>query len=125
MRYLSSVAVVALVLAAPAVAYAQEPTPAQIRAAAEAFDRGREAYEAEQYRDAAEQFERADSNAPSNAALEYALRSRDQAGNGDRAAKWNDRLHWPASSTAKSSVNDLPSNSSGLRPKTSPMIGEI
>jgi hypothetical protein len=72
---------------APAVASAQdEPTPAQIRAAAEAFDRGREAYKAEQYQEAAEQFERADANAPSAPALELAIRSRDRAGNSDRAA---------------------------------------
>ena len=87
MRYLTSVALAALLMAAPAVASAQEqPTPAQIRAAAEAFDRGREAYKAEQYQEAAEQFERADANAPSATALELAIRSRDRAGNGDRAA---------------------------------------
>jgi hypothetical protein len=87
MRYLTSVALAALLMAAPAVASAQDqPTPAQIRAAAEAFDRGREAYKAEQYQEAAEQFERADANAPSATALELAIRSRDRAGNGDRAA---------------------------------------
>jgi hypothetical protein len=86
MRYLTSVALAALLLA-PAVASAQDqPTPAQIRAAAEAFDRGREAYKAEQYQEAAEQFERADANAPSVTALELAIRSRDRAGNSDRAA---------------------------------------
>ncbi|HEV8248286.1 MAG TPA: hypothetical protein VGP93_21065, partial [Polyangiaceae bacterium] len=89
MRYLASVALVALMITVPSVAMAQaadEPTPAQIHAAAEAFDRGREAYKAEQYQEAAEQFERADANAPSATALELALRSRDQAGNPDRAA---------------------------------------
>jgi hypothetical protein len=87
MRYLTSVALAALLTAAPAIASAQDqPTPAQIRAAAEAFDRGREAYKAEQYQEAAEQFERADANAPSATALELAIRSRDRAGNSDRAA---------------------------------------
>ena len=86
MRYLTSVALAALLMA-PAIASAQDqPTPAQIRAAAEAFDRGREAYKAEQYQEAAEQFERADANAPSATALELAIRSRDRAGNNDRAA---------------------------------------
>jgi hypothetical protein len=65
---------------------AVEPTPAQVRSAAEAFDRGREAYESEEYAEAAEQFESADSNAPSAAALELAIRARDKAGQLDRAA---------------------------------------
>jgi hypothetical protein len=65
---------------------APEPTPAQIRDAAEAFDRGREAYKAEKYLLAAEQFERADAAAPSATALELAIRSRTTAGDADRAA---------------------------------------
>lgn len=65
---------------------AEEPTPAQIRDAAEAFDRGREAYKAEKYLLAAEQFERADAAAPSATALELAIRSRTTAGDADRAA---------------------------------------
>jgi hypothetical protein len=64
----------------------EEPTPAQVRAAAQAFDRGREAYKNEEFADAAGQFEGADSNAPSAAALELAMRSRDKAGQLDRAA---------------------------------------
>lgn len=63
-----------------------EPTPAQIRAAAEAFDLGREAYQRDDYVNAAEQFERADSQAPSETALEYAIRARDKAQQLDRAA---------------------------------------
>jgi hypothetical protein len=63
-----------------------EPTPAQIRAAAEAFDLGREAYKAQEYVEAAEHFEKADSSAPSSAALELAIRARDKAGELDRAA---------------------------------------
>src|SRR5690606_20363958 len=44
------------------------------------------AYKAEEYVEAAEQFERADGNAPSPAALELAIRARDKAGELDRAA---------------------------------------
>lgn len=74
-----------LLLARPALAESQ-PTPTQIREAAEAFDRGREAYKAEDYVTAAEQFERADAKAGSPIALEYAIRSRDRALQLDRAA---------------------------------------
>lgn len=73
--------------AAPATVWAQEgePTPAQLRAAAEAFDRGREAYKADHFTEAAEQFERADASAPSATALELAMKARDRAGDLDRA----------------------------------------
>jgi hypothetical protein len=84
------ISVLALVLSVGTAAHAQdagsEPTPAQVRIAAEAFDKGREAYKAEEYVEAAEQFEKADSNAPSPAALELAIRARDRAGELDRAA---------------------------------------
>jgi len=90
MRAALPISLLALVLSASTVAYAQdassEPTPAQVRIAAEAFDKGREAYKAEDYVEAAEQFEKADSNAPSPAALELAIRARDRAGELDRAA---------------------------------------
>ena len=90
MKGLFSVAAFALVLhsagLARAVEEASEPTPAQVRTAAEAFDRGREAYKTEDYVEAAEQFESADANAPSPAALELAIRARDKAGQLDRAA---------------------------------------
>ena len=90
MKGLFSVAAFALVLhsagLARAVEEASEPTPAQVRTAAEAFDRGREAYKTEDYVEAAEQFESADANAPSAAALELAIRARDKAGQLDRAA---------------------------------------
>jgi hypothetical protein len=90
MRAALQVSVLALVLGAPLGAYAQEaaaePTPAQVRVAAEAFDRGREAYKAEEYVEAAEQFEKADNSAPSSAAIELAIRARDKAGEIDRAA---------------------------------------
>jgi hypothetical protein len=90
MKGLFSVAAFALVLHsagfARAAEEASEPTPAQVRTAAEAFDRGREAYKTEDYVEAAEQFESADANAPSAAALELAIRARDKAGQLDRAA---------------------------------------
>ncbi|HEY5374989.1 MAG TPA: hypothetical protein VIK01_15005, partial [Polyangiaceae bacterium] len=90
MKGLFSIAAVAVVLhvAGHAIAdeEAVEPTPAQVRTAAEAFDRGREAYKSEEYVEAAEQFESADANAPSAAALELAIRARDKAGQLDRAA---------------------------------------
>ena len=90
MKGLFSAALVAVVLQSAGFAHAAEeavePTPAQVRTAAEAFDRGREAYKAEEYTEAAEQFESADANAPSAAALELAIRARDKAGQLDRAA---------------------------------------
>jgi tetratricopeptide (TPR) repeat protein len=90
MRAAFRISLLALVLGVGSTAHAQEaasePTPAQVRVAAEAFDRGREAYKAGDYIEAAEQFEKADSNAPSSAALELAIRARDKAGELDRAA---------------------------------------
>jgi hypothetical protein len=90
MRTVLSLSVLASVLSTSGLVYAQaaaaEPTPAQVKTAAEAFDRGREAYKAEEYVDAAEQFEKADNNAPSSAAIELAVRARDKAGELDRAA---------------------------------------
>src|SRR6478752_2224449 len=88
-RFRIRIPALALVLSVSSYAQAQsgsEPTPAQVRVAAEAFDHGREAYKAEDYVEAAEQFEKADSNAPSPAALELAIRARDKAGELDRAA---------------------------------------
>jgi len=90
MRAATWISLLALVLSAGTAAHAQdassEPSPAQVRVAAEAFDKGREAYKAEEYVEAAEQFEKADSNAPAAAALELAIRARDKAGELDRAA---------------------------------------
>lgn len=62
-----------------------EPTPARLKIAAEAFDRGREAYKAGRFPEAAEQFERADTNAPNATAIELAIKARDKAGDLDRA----------------------------------------
>jgi len=74
-------------IARPAAAQdnASAPSPAQVRVAAEAFDLGRQSYKDGRYTEAAEQFERADSNAPSSTALELAIRARDKAGDLDRA----------------------------------------
>jgi hypothetical protein len=65
---------------------ASDATAAQVRAAADAFDRGREAYKSGDAAAAADAFEQADSQAASPIALEYAIRSRDKAGQLDRAA---------------------------------------
>jgi hypothetical protein len=70
----------------PVCAQSDGPSPSQIKAAAAAFDRGREAYKAEEYREAAEQFESADTSAPSAQAIELAIRARDKSGELERAA---------------------------------------
>lgn len=74
-------------VAIPAAAQSDvpEPTPEQVRLAAEAFDLGRQAYKDGRFTEAAEQFERADASAPSAAALALAIRSRDKSGDLDRA----------------------------------------
>jgi hypothetical protein len=80
-------AVLAIALTGVRVVHAQgdEPTPAELKAAAEAFDHGREAYKEEHFAEAAEQFERADGSAPSATALGLAIKARDRAGDLDRA----------------------------------------
>jgi hypothetical protein len=64
----------------------EEQTAEDIKAAAEEFDQGRRAFKAKDFVEAAEHFESADSHAPSATALELALRSRDKAGQLERAA---------------------------------------
>jgi hypothetical protein len=89
MREALPIAVIAVTLMGGGRAFAQtarEATPAAVRAAADAFDRGREAYKSGDPVVAAEAFELADSKAASPVALEYAIRSRDKAGQLDRAA---------------------------------------
>ena len=89
MRKRLRVALITLVLLGASQGFAQsasDASPAQVRAAAEAFDRGREAYKSGDPTVAAEAFELADSKAASPVALEYAIRSRDKAGQLDRAA---------------------------------------
>jgi hypothetical protein len=82
----SSFAVTLLVMSPVLAAPASEATPAQVHAAADAFDRGRESYKSGDMVVAAESFEQADTQAGSAIALEYAIRSRDKAGQLDRAA---------------------------------------
>jgi hypothetical protein len=88
MKPLVRVAALALgTLSASAVsAQVDAPSADAIRQAAEAFDRGREAYKAEEHAEAAEHFETADRHAASNKAVEFAIRSRRKAGQRDRAA---------------------------------------
>ncbi len=61
------------------------PSAADIKRAAEAFDRGREDFRAESYVEAAEHFEAADDSAPSAAALRLAIAARKAAGQMQRA----------------------------------------
>jgi len=76
------------VLALSSLALAQEHVPSaeDIKAAAEEFDLGRRAFKARDYVEAAEHFESADQSAPSAAALELGIRSRERAGQLERAA---------------------------------------
>jgi hypothetical protein len=77
---------VALSVALPAQADGSAPSASDIKRAADAFDRGREAYRAEEYVEAAEHFEAADGHAPSALALRFAIASRREAGQLARAA---------------------------------------
>ncbi len=88
MKCLLRAAAVATVLAIAGAAGAQDtaPTAEQIKAAAAEFDQGRQAFRAKNYAEAAEHFEAADRHAPSAKTLELAIRSRDKAGQLDRAA---------------------------------------
>lgn len=88
---------------------AEEPTPTQIREAADAFDLGREAYKNSSWSEAAEQFELADSRAPSATAIEYAIRARDKAGQLDRAANLATLAgkRYPENSALQKLVNDV------------------
>lgn len=88
-RKLAAGVAVALLFGATAgvaVAQTSEPTPAQLHAAAEAFDHGRAAFNEKKFAEAAQQFERADATAESSTALELAMKSRERAGHLDRAA---------------------------------------
>ena len=88
MKPFPSAAVLAAVLSIAGAADAQGAAPSAdaIRRAAEAFDLGRDAYKSDNFAEAAEHFEAANSHAPSNKALEFAIRSRRKAGQVDRAA---------------------------------------
>lgn len=71
-----------LLAMAPLPAYAAS---ADVKKAAEAFDRGREAFRAESYVEAAEHFEAADDYSSSPAALRLAITARKEAGQLERA----------------------------------------
>jgi len=88
MKLLFSAAVVvfATSIASAAAADDKAPSAQAIRRAADAFDSGRDAYKSDRFVEAAEYFEAADTSAPSSKALEFAIRSRQKAGQLDRAA---------------------------------------
>jgi hypothetical protein len=68
--------VASVAFAGPVWAKTRPPSADEIREAAEAFDRGRTAYRAHGYVEAAESFEAADDRAPSSQALLLAMKSR-------------------------------------------------
>ncbi len=76
----------ALALAMPAGAAEPKPPPERIKAAAEEFDRGRRAYLAKDYEQAAAHFENAFRDAPSKETLRLAIRARRDAKQPARAA---------------------------------------
>src|SRR5688500_5060887 len=82
------VAAVSAVLLCGAIATAQdaEPSPTDIKQAARAFDNARNAFGAEDYATAAEEFETADGYAPSPVALQWAIDAHHRAANAARAA---------------------------------------
>jgi hypothetical protein len=63
-----------------------EPSPTDIKHAARAFDNARNAFGAEDYATAADEFETADGYAPSPVALQWAIDAHHRAGNAARAA---------------------------------------
>jgi len=63
-----------------------EPSPSDIKQAARAFDNARNAFGAEDYATAADEFETADGYAPSPVALQWAIDAHHRAGNAARAA---------------------------------------
>lgn len=105
----ASFAVTLLVVAQAQAKPASEATPAQVRAAADAFDRGRDSYALGDMAVAADAFEQADSRAGSPIALEYAIRARDRAGQLDRAATLAAlaQRRYPADVTLEQLVNDV------------------
>ncbi len=82
----SALLLVMLFAATPAAAERSAASASDVKRAAEEYDRGRDAYRAEQYVEAAERFEAADAHAPSAAALRLAILSRKEAGQLARAA---------------------------------------
>jgi hypothetical protein len=79
-----SLLIVSALFTVPALADSA-PSSEDIKRAATAYDQGRERFREEQYIEAAEKFETADSYAPSAAALRLAIFARKEAGQVDRA----------------------------------------
>lgn len=88
MRFRFVTAAICAALMCSAVAHAQdaEPSPTDIKRAARAFDNARNAFGAEDYATAADEFETADGYAPSPVALQWAIDAHHRAGNSARAA---------------------------------------
>jgi hypothetical protein len=105
----------ALLLAFSGDVAAKNPTPQQIKAAAEEFDRGVKAAQAGNFDEAASRFEAADREAPSPEALRAAIRARRDAKQGARAANLASSalLRYPSN-------NDLASFARGVLDQFSP-----
>lgn len=73
-------------LAGHASAAGDAPSVEEVKAAESDFNKGREAYKAGNYDEAAEYFESADGHAPNERVIELAINARDKAGHLDRAA---------------------------------------
>ncbi len=84
MKRLACAVTISLATLVSTAAVAQ--TADDIKAAGRAFDQAKRAFKAEEWVDAAEQFENAYGYAPSAVALELAIRARDRAGQLERAA---------------------------------------
>ena len=112
---IASFAVTLLVMTPALAEPAGEASPAQVHAAADAFDRGREAYKSGDMVSAAESFEQADTQAGSPIALEYAIRARDKAGQLDRAATLSAlaRRRYPGETALEKVANDVLSRARG------------
>jgi hypothetical protein len=82
------------------------PTPERVRSAAEEFDKGRRAFVANQFEDAAVFFENAFHDAPSVEAARLVVRARSSAGQWARAATWGAQalLDYPEDGTLRTAV---------------------
>ena len=82
--------IVGAVLLGPTLAFeasaGDAPSVEEVKAAESDFNKGREAYKAGNYDEAAEYFESADGHAPNERVIELAINARDKAGHTDRAA---------------------------------------
>jgi len=85
-RFGAGVAVALWLASGSVVAEPAGPSAEDIKAAGAEFDLGKQAFKKRAWVEASEHFEAADARAPSAVALELAIRSRDKAGQLDRAA---------------------------------------